>query len=267
MRQAVIYLPTPCAESWDAMTPTGAGRHCAACQKTVVDFSQQTDAELLAYFGQAGRGETCGRFGADQLDRPLRPAAALPPARRWLAWVAALAVWGLRETSSLPALAQRAATHHQPARPGPRPRPATGGTHWLKGVVCDSISGQPLAGVAVFLQDENRHAFTDSVGRFSLSIPRGPHPVQRHTLVLHRAGYTSRTVRLPVGTRLATRLRLGLLAEAEAIVEVVGYATQRRAIIMGGIPSVSVATLQRSAPAHSRSFWQWLTQPFRRSGT
>jgi hypothetical protein len=33
------------------MTPRGPGCHCAACQKTVVDFTLKTDAEILAVVG------------------------------------------------------------------------------------------------------------------------------------------------------------------------------------------------------------------------
>ena len=57
------------------MTPAGPGRHCAACAKTVVDFTQQTDAEILAYLARA-KGTSCGRIRADQLVRPLQRAQA-----------------------------------------------------------------------------------------------------------------------------------------------------------------------------------------------
>ncbi|WP_161599605.1 hypothetical protein [Hymenobacter nivis] len=78
-RPTTVHIPTPCAESWAAMTPRGPGRHCAACQKTVVDFTQKTDGEILAMLKQA-TGRTCGRFYADQLSRPLVPLAVGPPA-------------------------------------------------------------------------------------------------------------------------------------------------------------------------------------------
>lgn len=89
MKQVLLAVPLPCPERWAAMTPMAQGRHCAACQKTVVDFTQKTDAEILAYLAQAGRGNTCGRFRREQLGRPLRP--VLPaPATRWQAWLTGL---------------------------------------------------------------------------------------------------------------------------------------------------------------------------------
>ncbi|MCI1188579.1 carboxypeptidase-like regulatory domain-containing protein [Hymenobacter sp. DH14] len=104
-----LHIPQPCHESWDAMTPATAGRHCAACAKTVVDFTLKTDAEILAYLAGAASGRTCGRFAAGQLERPLQRAAPVAPAARWRAWLAALvAVWAVRETGSPEAQAQAA---------------------------------------------------------------------------------------------------------------------------------------------------------------
>jgi hypothetical protein len=86
-----IQIPTPCGEDWEQMTKRGRGRHCNLCQKTVVDFTGMTDAEVLGYFGvasleagsrgMASRGmasreqssRICGRFLPEQLGRPLVP--------------------------------------------------------------------------------------------------------------------------------------------------------------------------------------------------
>ena len=104
-----LHIPQPCHESWAAMSPTAAGRHCAACAKTVVDFTLATDAEILAYLARAVGGRPCGRFAAGQLERPLQRAAPVAPTARWRAWVAAaVAVWGLREGWSNTVKAQAA---------------------------------------------------------------------------------------------------------------------------------------------------------------
>ncbi|RYY18916.1 MAG: hypothetical protein EOO36_07040 [Cytophagaceae bacterium] len=94
-----IRIAEPCAESWAALTPTGPGRHCAACQKTVVDFTLKTDAEILAYFQQAGGGRTCGRFRVGQLGRPLRPASPVAQPSRWQRWLAGLLLAALAAQS------------------------------------------------------------------------------------------------------------------------------------------------------------------------
>ena len=102
-----LHVPQPCAQNWDAMLPTATGRHCAACAKTVVDFTLKTDAEILAYLARTAGGRTCGRFAAGQLARPLQRAVPVAPAARWRAWLAAVvAVWAVRESAATEANAQ-----------------------------------------------------------------------------------------------------------------------------------------------------------------
>ncbi|GAB3292168.1 hypothetical protein ACFQT0_07390 [Hymenobacter humi] len=76
-----LSIPQPCHQSWAVMTPTASGRHCAACQKIVVDFTLKTDAEILAYLAGAANGRPGGRFAAGQLERPLQRAAPAAPTR------------------------------------------------------------------------------------------------------------------------------------------------------------------------------------------
>lgn len=68
--QTYLHIPKPCHEDWDRMTPNQQGRHCESCCKTVVDFEMMTDQQVLNFFSQA-KGETCGRFSNDQLNRAL----------------------------------------------------------------------------------------------------------------------------------------------------------------------------------------------------
>ena len=104
-----LTIPQPCHQSWAAMIPVAAGRHCAACAKTVVDFTLKTDAEILAFLVGAAHGSTCGRFAAGQLERPLQRAAPAALATRWRAWLAAVvAVWAVREGIGTEAKAQAA---------------------------------------------------------------------------------------------------------------------------------------------------------------
>lgn len=67
-----LHIATPCHEDWAKMTLTGQGRHCAACQKTVVDFTGMSDTEIIRHMKQARSG-VCGRLAPDQLHRSLVP--------------------------------------------------------------------------------------------------------------------------------------------------------------------------------------------------
>lgn len=66
-----INITKPCHENWNAMTPGEQGRFCAACAKTVIDFSGMSDQEVLSFFSTAGT-DICGRLSADQLNKTFR---------------------------------------------------------------------------------------------------------------------------------------------------------------------------------------------------
>lgn len=74
-----LRIASPCHESWDAMTPNRHGRHCAACDKTVVDVTALDPAPAREYLRQElpirlARGErVCVRAHADRSGRLLRP--------------------------------------------------------------------------------------------------------------------------------------------------------------------------------------------------
>lgn len=65
-----LTIPTPCHESWDAMSPDEQGRFCSVCTKKVRDFSGSSDEEIVEAF--SGNPENvCGHFKASQLNRDL----------------------------------------------------------------------------------------------------------------------------------------------------------------------------------------------------
>src|SRR5688500_1195462 len=73
-----LQVPSSCRENWDNMRPDQNGRHCSSCQKSVIDFTQMTDQELVNYF-TSHKGSTCGRFTANQLNKDiLFPQKPLP---------------------------------------------------------------------------------------------------------------------------------------------------------------------------------------------
>jgi hypothetical protein len=69
--QIMITIPEPCSETWSEMRVVDdCHRHCEACERTLTDFAQMNDDELLIFFKHA-QGKICGRFRQDQLNRPL----------------------------------------------------------------------------------------------------------------------------------------------------------------------------------------------------
>jgi hypothetical protein len=60
------------------MTPKDQGKHCAVCQKTVVDFTGKKPEEIDAVFDEAG-GDLCGYFSLHQLDNKKQSKVFLNP--------------------------------------------------------------------------------------------------------------------------------------------------------------------------------------------
>ena len=64
---ASIKIPNPCNESWSEMVPKQNGRHCGACEKVVVDFTDWETEAILQYL--KSNSKTCGRLRVDQLEK------------------------------------------------------------------------------------------------------------------------------------------------------------------------------------------------------
>ncbi len=249
-----IRIPQPCAASWDAMTPATAGRHCAACQKTVVDFTRKTDAEILLALRQAA-GETCGRLRADQVGRPLVIPTAAPRWRIWLGAALALAgILGAGRVAAqaranyyagpqpLPNAAGSAAlkpTSPTPAEPAELPT-AAGGLVTIRGTVSDASTPTGLPGASVQLQGTDIGTSTDGAGNFSLSVPAG----QPARLVISSVGYSQQEL---------------LVAKPD---------TQQLAVALHA-QVLGALVIVQPWPLHPRSFFAWskywLTKPFRRA--
>lgn len=67
-----IEIPEPCHENWATMSVEERGRHCAVCNKTVVDFTkdspQQFNSKLKEF--HSARADVCGRFTGEQVYGP-----------------------------------------------------------------------------------------------------------------------------------------------------------------------------------------------------
>lgn len=255
-RPTLLRIASPCAESWAAMTPTSGGRHCVACQKTVVDFTQKTDAEILATLRQTA-GETCGRLRSDQLGRPL---VAPAPAPRWRAWLgAALALGGVLGAGRAAAQASQGESYYAGPRPlaSPRsqvvapesgrpastplatPAPAASGLITLRGLVQDATTHEGLPGATVLVKGTNLGVSTDATGAFVLVVEASGGPL---VLTCSYVGYVGQESLVTPGT--SQPLVIGLAASVMGMMDEV-------AVVAGGL------SLRKPWPWHPRRFFNW----------
>jgi hypothetical protein len=66
MKQTKIALTNPCHKSWDEMTPSSNGKHCASCKKTVVDFTQMNHEQIKSYLDSRKNEIVCARVTPEQ---------------------------------------------------------------------------------------------------------------------------------------------------------------------------------------------------------
>ena len=238
-----VTIPESCHESWAAMTPAAQGRHCAACDKVVVDFTRLTDAEVVAFLSRP-TGPGCGRFRAEQLSRPLWATPAAPTPRRWLA--AALALLGLGAAGPAVAQTKSAAPQEQRQLLG-EPAAAAAGSpdRVIRGRVTDAGSGEGLPGVTVLLRDTWVGVSSDKDGYFTLHIPPPYHSVTKGRFIdISSIGYFTQQIALADFDAQSMSIRL--LVDEQAMNE---------RIVTGGFCISRWYT--------PRGLWQRLTQPFR----
>lgn len=283
------------------MLPTATGRHCAACVKTVVDFTLKTDAEILAYLAGAANGRTCGRFAAGQLERPLQRAAPAAPTARWRAWLAAaVALWAVRESSGLVAHAQTPAEWRARYWGGPVPSAPLAETPEASAAVAPLEVRKTIATAAPppiaqhFVLGGAVAAISTGACQSAAALPLKLRGVVIDSI--SGEGLPGVTVLLP-GTQIGVStgpagefallvptgqvLPLGVWVQVSSI----GYVTQRRMITAAtagsqtfrlqgdvkGFMGLVVIPPRRLPPApwHPRRFYywgkHWLTRPFHRS--
>jgi len=163
-----IHIPQPCSVAWATMTPTANGRHCAACQTEVVDFTHMSEDEVRAYLAAHRGARVCGLLAAPKTvprhykrRRPLLAVAAL------FGWQLAASCAG-KPPQRLPAVTVAVVSA--------APQITIRGQ-----VVDDSLHGsQPRGGIYVFVGGTKYGAITDAQGNFVLTFDEaGPLVIDR----------------------------------------------------------------------------------------
>ena len=181
MSPSLVSIPQPCAQPWAAMSPTAAGRHCAACATEVVDFTRLSDAEILAFLARQGGRPVCALANASQLAPP-------PPAPIWRRWLlAGLALLGWQSATSCatkpPVAPPTQSTASTATTAAPESRNVV-----VRGQVLDGDAGTPVAGVRVLVGDSEFGTTTDEKGNFELTMARTWGPIASGTVALKFVG-------------------------------------------------------------------------------
>ncbi|WP_316841685.1 TonB-dependent receptor [Pedobacter gandavensis] len=111
----------------------------------------------------------------------------------------------------------------------------------VKGAVTDATGGG-VPGVSVKLKGGTQGTMTDAKGNYSIKVP------DNGTLIFTYMGYV--TQEIPVNNRPVINVTMSEKAEDLSEIVVVGYGTQKKAVVSGAIASVKGSELAKSPTAN-----------------
>ncbi|MEM9679639.1 MAG: carboxypeptidase-like regulatory domain-containing protein [Bacteroidota bacterium] len=191
MRKSItINIPEPCKEDWNSMTARDKGRHCAACQKTVIDFTKQTDEQIVNTF-ETGNN-ICGRFKIQQLNREV--VLSRKDKNSYLSWVASglFAFLGLSTQDIFSQEKPKTVKIDSVNTPSVKGKPAASISNEkvIKGAVTAASDGLPLPGATIIVKGTTRGTQADFDGNFSIRVKVG------ETLVISFITFESKEIRV-----------------------------------------------------------------------
>ncbi|MFD1757344.1 hypothetical protein ACFSC6_19190 [Rufibacter sediminis] len=214
------------------MAPEFQGRFCQNCQKTVVDFTAMTDAEVIAWLTkQSGNG--CGRFRDDQLNREFRTKASSK--KKWTlpALILGLATW----LTARPTAAQQIQQRSTEIELLPTPRLLLSPT--VPAQDSTSIRGNILAGTSAIIRlNDSVETMADALGNFHLPFSKTI-PLEKQWLVISAIGYQTQRFCLSELENLQA-IRVALLTEKAVHNEFQG--------VLGGISVSGLPVKDNSFP-------------------
>ncbi len=119
-----------------------------------------------------------------------------------------------------------------------QPVPLSSPVITLTGIVTDSTSKNPLAGVSIKVKGTQTGAVTDANGKFSLTVKGDA------ILVVSYLGYTTKEI--AVNGRISLTISLAAAATGLNQLVVVGYGTQKKKDVTGSIASLDFEDIQNT---------------------
>ena len=238
-----VQINTPCHENWQNMKPAEQGRFCGSCQKTVVDFTNMTDEELLIWVTRSGK-DTCGRFNNDQLQRDIiiYPEKKFSFRYLWQFMVASLLIAGKGEAQTgkpvfIKTEIKKPSTSNDKYLMGDTVMTLTK-KFIISGTITDSSNNTPITQASIIMKGTTNGCVSDSVGKFAFEYEDD---IQQIELEFSSVGYESKTLIIPRNESInPIDISLTLSASMLGEVSVIGYETIRCRSLTGLVGYVTV---------------------------
>lgn len=189
----LLKIDNPCGQEWASMTKTDVGKFCAHCSKTVVDFTQLTDNEILQIIEQ-NSGKLCGRLSQEQLNRAIQLYQPTKNSRLYKLLAGLLLVGtsenvlatGNQTLEQNISIVNKNDTTLQSTEIKSEPTDSL--KNVVQGLVIDAKTKEPVHFALVSIKDTKTWTTTDLDGKFKLVIPDSLKTKKIH-LVLASPGY------------------------------------------------------------------------------
>lgn len=232
-----IKIENPCQEKWEGFTPTKEGGFCGACQKNVIDFSQMSDIQLVAYFRDLSQDNQnlCGRFRSEQLQKNYDIESWFPtwtmtenilncevPIEQFKNRQSVISLPIIQKMKMVRSMTMAVLTFAFVESYGQQKQIL------ISGQVLDN-EGLPLSGVNILIKNSKKGIISDKAGKYNLAVE------DKDTLVFSFVGFErNELIRSKVPSVMKMKYDEISLGEVVAL----GYKTSTRGTFIGGGLSV-----------------------------
>jgi hypothetical protein len=236
------------------MTSAEKGRFCGSCQKQVVDFTNMSDLQLVAFFRKESSGSVCGRFMPDQLDRSMDiPKKRIPWVKYFFQFTLPLFLTSLKvnaQKGKVMVKQVEAKADTTKCRPNQikmgmiayiEPE-AILESEQITGIVLN-MNGEPIPYASIVVKGTSQGSMADSAGMFSLTFSSLK---KRDILLVSSVGYEPKEVAVTKKDKKAgNSFRVQLKVAIQKEVVVTSYTATTGRDMMG---AVGIITRRSSMP-------------------
>jgi len=211
-----IQIANPCKEQWELMQPHANGKFCGSCQKSVIDFTNFTDAELKRWFSE-NKGKNCGRLKPEQLDRLISAKdnytlSRFKPSLIAASLLAFLSFPKLSDAKVIKPPFSQTERYHSSTAFEKKTEILADTLKTIKGRVIDKDDKQPLPSVSVMVNQRLAFASTDEKGNFEIKLP-SDFDDKNCTLTITYIGYKPLYSTINLSTNKTLNLELCISSE------------------------------------------------------
>ena len=173
-KKYIIQINQPCDQDWHKMTNCEQGRFCSQCSKTVHDFSQYSDKQIIEFLTKQ-KGNVCGRMKETQLNQVISFGESTNKKPRFLTAIAGIILAITGNTISAQNIQSEEISITNSNKQNNPPSQTNVVTNVINktlfGTVVDSANKEIIIQAIVILKELNLNTVTDYDGNFSIQLP------------------------------------------------------------------------------------------------